>query len=278
MSLIPHWNSLLVVAVVAVILTTALNTAQADLVLSGNTFYSYDFQDVSPGSHPTSTSPMGEVEWAGIGQSSRTRVNAGPVVGGNKTLRSDPLGSSSSTGQVAVFSAAMASALPTEGTIDFRLYLDELVSSPSVFRVMKSVNTGLAFSINNANTLFGVVAEAGGNLKFNTDSTFNSMRSVVLDEWIDISIDYSLDNSADNLKVTLNSNSISNETFTYTKDLTGATTNGFVVYSPGGGDNVFHVDDINWVSTVAAVPEPSSFAFFSLVAMLATGNRRKKSV
>ena len=271
MSVIPHWNRLLVVAVVAVLGTATLNTAQADLILPGTVL---DFQDGTIGSDPVNSA---DLTWDGYIQGSKTRVGVGPVDPANLTLFSNPNGSSSSTGKRANFSAAMQAAVPTDGTIDFRFYLNNLVSQPSVFRVMGNVLSGV---VNNSDTLLGLRADVGGNFRFISNGTAFTTRPVVLNEWIDVSIDYSLDNSTDNLTVTLNSASIANESFTFTKDLTGLMTNGFLVFNPGSaaGDNVFHVDDINWATAVAAVPEPSSFAFFSLVAMLATGYRRKKSV
>ena len=277
MNVIPHWNRLLVVAVVAVLSAATVNTAQADLVLSGSTFYSYDFEDVLVvGSHPASST--GEVTWTGLGQSSRTRVNLDPTGATNQTLRSQPNTSSSNTAQRAVFSTTMQTGLPADGTVDFRLYLDDLSAgnTASVFRVMKDA----VGPVSTSNTLFGVTASGADGLEFISDGTTFDLRSAVLDEWIDVSIDYSLDNAANNLKVTLNSTTIADESFTFTKDLTGLTTNGFYIYNfgSGAGDNVFHIDDINWQGAVAAVPEPSSFAFFSLVGLLATRKRRKKSV
>ena len=266
MKIIQLSKRLLGVALGVVLLAISSSTAQADTILSGSTFYAEDFEGVSAGSDPSSST--GSVTWAALGQGSRTRVNADPTGATNQALRSNPLGSTSNTGRKAIFSGAMQTALPTEGTVDFRLYLDEAPGTSSVFRVMKNANG----SVSGSNTLLGVVADSGGNLKFVADGSFFDTSAIVLDEWIDVSIDYALDNSADNLKVTYNSPSISNESFMFTKDLTGQTTNGFLFFNFGAdGEDIFYVDDINWT---AAVPEPTSLALAAF-ALLAMGVRRK---
>ena len=245
-------------------------TASADTVLTGNTFYAEDFEDPGiDGDHPTSSS--GEIAWGAFGPTSTTRTVVGPVDPENIVLQFDGLAvqDGPNMGRKGLFSSTMQAAVPTASSVSFRFYVDTIFFSADqrdmrVFMAMKDVN---ANTISTQNTLFGLVANPGvgggapSTLELVTPGLQTEIRSFVLGEWIDAKIDYDLAATTDNLKVTLNSDTINNESFTFTKDLAGTGgaasvgTNGF--YSFNGGENGFNIgvgnkymlDDINWLLT-----------------------------
>ena len=265
-------HTLLKTFVAAAVLSVLPMTAIADTVLTGNTFYAEDFEDPgTDGAHPTSTT--GEIAWGSFGPTSVSRTVVGPVDPFNIALQFDGLSvqDGPNVGRKALFSSTMQAAVPTASSVSFRFYVDDIFFSAHqpdmrVFMAMKDVN---ANTIATQNTLFGLVANPGvgggapSTLELVTPGLQTLIRDFVLDEWIEATIAYDLNAVTDNITVTLNSATINNESFTFTKDLLGttgtATTNGF--YSFNGGENGFNIgvgnkyllDDINWLLAPVAL-------------------------
>ena len=250
---------------VATLLAVLPLTANADTVLTGNTFYAEDFEDPGiDGDHPTSFT--GEIAWGSFGPTSVTRTVVGPEDPENIVLQFD--GHSGldgpSIGRKGLFSSTLQAAVPTISSVSFRFYISDIYHSAdsrdmSLFMAMKDVN---ANTIATQNTLFGLKADPGVGggptemLQIITPGSVENIRSFVVDEWVDATIEYDLVSATDNITIKLNSASINNESYTFTKDLLGtsgvAETNGFYMYNGGsmafgtGTGNIFMVDDINW--------------------------------
>ncbi len=252
-------------AVTALFATWPL-TASADTVLSGNTFYAEDFDDSVIGMAPFSTT--GDVDWAAVGQGSRTVVQEDPADVNNLVLKSDGADTGSASGRAARFSATMAAGLPSAGSVSFRFFFSELFhqtsfQDPSVFLVMDDING----NVQNSNTAFGLKVNPGDaspgkfTLASNEVFTGGDFADLVLGEWITATIDYDLTSMVDNVSVSISSATIGTVTQTLSSDISAMTPDGFFVYNPGsfeaGQGDVFMLDDIVW--TEAAAGDPGDF-------------------
>ena len=255
-----------------VIVCLGINVVQADVVLQGSTFYAYDFEDATIGLYPTSSTD--EVAWGAISTGSKTRVYGGPVDSGNKALRSNPLDSTTTTGNAATFSSAMTAQAPRSGSVSFRVYLDQLDGGDvDLFRVLEN----LPGSLNNSNTVFSFYTNtADQKLMFaGADGPFVELASVVLDQWIDVVVQYNLDSATETFKVVLDDGFSVVSTTIDDSDATSVTQiNGFVLYNRASGSatasdyNVVYLDDINW-----QVPEPASMGLLLVGGVFILGRR-----
>ena len=285
MKVIQLWKRLLVAASVAGLVFASSSNAQADTINVGSIYFADDLEDDTVGSDPNGTA--GLVSLASFGTGSRTRVRVDPTDGSNQVLRSDPSDISGTTGKRYRFSPTMAAAQPSVGNFSYRVYLDQIdagytnATAPTSLLDVVKVDNG---STGTTNMAFSLKLEAVNNkFLFVTSGSTNTVTDLVADEWVDVSIDYDLTSLVNNVTLTLSSPTIGTSVNTYSSDLTAlvaAPIRTFWTFNRAGssgaggtGHNIYAIDDISWT----AVPEPTSFALCSLVALLAGGVRRRKN-